>query len=291
MQETKLAPARPQIRMTRLARFRTGQLYCIAGRPAGEAEALFGKAAGPEGHGHNYRLLVSATGPVDPATGMVINIKRVDEDIKRRIVEPLDHARIDRVWPEFQTNYPTAENLALAMLRRLPAAWPTEKGNAARLTGVRLYEDDFLYAEVETVKPNIVRLTTSIEFAASHRLNNPAFSAEENRALYGKCNNEHGHGHNYVAEITVAGEVDPQTGTIVHLEQLEKLLKTEIDGQFDHKNLNVDLPYFQDRVASAENIAVTIWNILAPKIERAKLWRVRLYENPRSYFDYRGPDA
>lgn len=274
--------------MTRLARFRTGQVYAIAGRPAGEAEALFGKAAQPDGHGHNYRLLVSAEGPVDRATGMLLNIKRVDEDIKRRIVEPLDHSRIDRVWPEFTQIYPTTENLALAMFQRLPAEWATEKGGVARLTGVRLYEDDFLYAEVEAMNPNKVRLTTSIEFAASHRLNNPAFSAEENRALYGKCNNEHGHGHNYVAEITVEGEVDPYTGTIVNLEHLEGLLKREIDGQFDHKNLNVDLPYFKDRVASAENIAVAIWGILAPKIERAKLWRVRLYENARSYFDYCG---
>lgn len=281
----------PTIRMTRLARFRTGQVYRIAGRPEGEAERLFGKAAHPDGHGHNYRLLVSATGPVDPATGMLINIKRVDEDIKRRIVLPLDHGRIDRVWPEFTQQYPTTENLALAMLARLPLEWPTEKGNVARLTGVRLYEDDFLYAEVETMNPRLVRLTTSIEFAASHRLNNPAFDAAENRSLYGKCNNEHGHGHNYVAEITVEGEVDPYTGTIVNLEHLEKLLKDEIDGQFDHKNLNVDLPYFQDKVASAENIAMTIWQILAPKIERAHLWRVRLYENARSYFDYTGGQA
>ena len=140
----------------------------------------------------------------------------------------------------------------------------------------------------------MVYLTRSIEFAASHRLHAPGLSDAENRNLYGKCNNPNGHGHNYVAEITVKGQPESRTGIVVNVGKLEALLEREIEACFDHKHLNLDTPFFKERVPTAENIACVIWELLAPHIpacgERNSpaLHRVRLIETSRSWFDYYG---
>jgi 6-pyruvoyltetrahydropterin/6-carboxytetrahydropterin synthase len=148
--------------------------------------------------------------------------------------------------------------------------------------------------EINGDNPKMVYLTRSIEFAASHRLHTPQLSDEENRQLYGKCNNCNGHGHNYVVEVTVAGEPDARSGIVIDLGALEKLLENEIEDRFDHKHLNLDTGYFKDSVASAENIAIVVWNLLEKKIPACrkgggvKLHRVRLIETARSWFDYYG---
>ena len=112
----------------------------------------------------------------------------------------------------------------------------------------------------------MVLLTRKIEFSASHRYDNPKLSPEENRRVFGKCNNVHGHGHNYTLEVTVAGEPDPVTGMVLDLKDLKELLEREIMQRMDHRNLNVEVPELAGKIPTCENIALVIWNLLEPKI-------------------------
>ncbi|MGH9450634.1 MAG: 6-carboxytetrahydropterin synthase [Terriglobia bacterium] len=134
----------------------------------------------------------------------------------------------------------------------------------------------------------MIYLTRRAEFSASHYYHNPHFSAEENRRVFGKCNNPHGHGHNYTLEVTVAGEVDPATGMVLNITDLKKALETEVLEAMDHRFLNEEVPAFRESIPTTENVAIEIWRRLAPKINFGKLHRVRLYETADLYVDYYG---
>jgi len=134
----------------------------------------------------------------------------------------------------------------------------------------------------------VIYLTRRAEFSASHYYHNPAFSAEENRRVFGKCNNPHGHGHNYALEVTIAGEVNPATGMVLNIKDLKKLLEAEVLEAMDHRFLNAEVTAFATRIPTTENIAIEIWNRLAPKLTLGKLHRVRLYETADLYVDYYG---
>lgn len=131
----------------------------------------------------------------------------------------------------------------------------------------------------------MVYLTRKIEFSASHLYHNPAMSPEENRRIFGKCNNPHGHGHNYVLEVTVAGEPDEKTGMIMDLQELKRILQREVIERMDHRFLNYDVPELAGRIPTTETVAMTIWNLLEPKLRWARLHRVRLYETPDLFVD------
>ncbi len=131
----------------------------------------------------------------------------------------------------------------------------------------------------------MVYLTRKVEFSASHVYHNPEFSAEENRRVFGKCNNPHGHGHNYVLEVTVAGEPDARTGMIIDLQELRTLLQREVLDRMDHRFLNYEVAELKGRIPTTETVAMTIWELLEPKIQHARLHRVRLYETPDLFVD------
>ena len=137
----------------------------------------------------------------------------------------------------------------------------------------------------------MVSITRKIEFAASHLYHNPAFSAEENRRIFGKCNNRLGHGHNYTLEVTVAGEPDPLTGMVLDLGELKELLDREIMRRMDHRFLNYEVAELKDNIPTCENIAIVIWKLLAPRIRQGTLQRVRLYESPELFADCCGDEA
>lgn len=134
----------------------------------------------------------------------------------------------------------------------------------------------------------MIFLTRKTEFCASHRLYNPDFSPEKNEKIFGLCNNPNGHGHNYVLEVTVKGEVDPETGMVLDLKTLKKLITLEIIDKVDHKNLNIDVPFLRGLIPTAENIAIKVWEILEPKIMNGKLHEVKLFESERNMVIYRG---
>jgi 6-pyruvoyltetrahydropterin/6-carboxytetrahydropterin synthase len=134
----------------------------------------------------------------------------------------------------------------------------------------------------------MVYLTRRAEFSASHYYHNPEFTPEENQRIFGKCNNPHGHGHNYTLEVTVKGEVDGRSGFVVDLKQLKEVMNREVLDAFDHRHLNEEVAEFKKQIPTSENLAISIWKRLEPKLKVAKLHRVRLYETPDLFVDFYG---
>ncbi|HEU5411159.1 MAG TPA: 6-carboxytetrahydropterin synthase [Candidatus Acidoferrales bacterium] len=131
----------------------------------------------------------------------------------------------------------------------------------------------------------MIRLTRKIEFSAAHFYHNAEFSPAENQRIFGKCNNPHGHGHNYVLEVTVAGEPDPRTGMVLDLAELKNTLEREVMARFDHRHLNYEVPELKGKIPTCEEIASAIWKILDPKITQGRLDHLRLYESPDLFVD------
>jgi 6-pyruvoyltetrahydropterin/6-carboxytetrahydropterin synthase len=134
----------------------------------------------------------------------------------------------------------------------------------------------------------MIYITRRLEFCASHRLFNPKFSDKKNEETFGLCNNPNGHGHNYVLEVTVSGEIDPETGMVLDLKTLKKLINREIVDKVDHKNLNLDVDFMEGVIPTAENIAIKFWEILESKIDNGTLHELKLFESERNYVVYRG---
>jgi 6-pyruvoyltetrahydropterin/6-carboxytetrahydropterin synthase len=125
-------------------------------------------------------------------------------------------------------------------------------------------------------------------FNAAHRLHNPDWSDERNRDTFGLCNNPNYHGHNYELEVGVSGEIQPETGMVLDLGWLSRLIRDQVEDRFDHRNLNVDTAEFRHLIPTAENICVVIWNILRPHLPESLDLKVRLYETPRNFVEYPG---
>jgi 6-pyruvoyltetrahydropterin/6-carboxytetrahydropterin synthase len=130
-------------------------------------------------------------------------------------------------------------------------------------------------------------LTKRYRFSASHRLHNDGFSEEENRATYGKCNNPHGHGHNYALEVTVSGQVDPRTGMVYDLGVLDSAVQSAIIDRFGHENLNC-VQEFEALVPTSENLAKKVFEILKRELALVTLDRVKLDETSQNSFEYTG---
>jgi 6-pyruvoyltetrahydropterin/6-carboxytetrahydropterin synthase len=131
-------------------------------------------------------------------------------------------------------------------------------------------------------------VTRRVHFNAAHRLFNPGWSDAENARVFGICANPNYHGHNYSLEVSVEGEIDPATGYVLDVQRLKEIVTESVVRHLDHRNLNLDVPWFRDRIPSAENIAVTCWDVLAPAVRPATLTRIRLWETERNYVDYHG---
>lgn len=123
-------------------------------------------------------------------------------------------------------------------------------------------------------------------FNAAHRLYNPSWTQEKNDAVFGLCNNQNWHGHNYELEVKVIGEIDPETGYVMDLKLLKDLIKSEVEDRFDHKNLNMDCPEFNNLNPTAENICVVIYDKLRAKLAPKYDLQIRLYETERNYVEY-----
>lgn len=133
---------------------------------------------------------------------------------------------------------------------------------------------------------NKVAVFRKEHFNAAHRLHNPSWSNEKNEAVFGLCNNEHFHGHNYELIVKLVGVPDPETGYVIDLKQLSGIIKEEVLDRFDHKNLNLDTVEFANLNPTAENIAVVIYNLLRKKINPLLDLTIRLYETKRNFVEY-----
>lgn len=135
----------------------------------------------------------------------------------------------------------------------------------------------------------MIYLTRHEHFNAAHKLYNNAWSPEKNEEVFGKCANANWHGHNYELMVTVKGEINQETGFLMDVKVLSKIIQEHVCEPLDHRNLNLDVPFLQGKHPSTENVAVAIWNQIVPHLPQGvQLHRIRLYETPRIGVDYYG---
>jgi 6-pyruvoyltetrahydropterin/6-carboxytetrahydropterin synthase len=140
----------------------------------------------------------------------------------------------------------------------------------------------------------MITITRRVEFSAAHRLHNPELSAEENRRIFGICNNANGHGHNYAVEVSVKGAIPKKTGMVMDLKDLSDILQRAIHEPCDHKHLNHDVAMFEGIIPTAENLAIAFWKGVAAELTKypgVKLHGVRVIESRNNFVEYFGPDA
>ena len=133
-----------------------------------------------------------------------------------------------------------------------------------------------------------ITVSRKAHFNAAHRLHNKNWTDEKNEKIFGKCNYQNYHGHNYELIVSVTGEINPETGYVIDMGELKKIIKNEIEERLDHKNLNLDVPHFSNTIPSAENICIYIYDILRDNINSQFKLSVRLYETPRNFVEYSG---
>ena len=134
----------------------------------------------------------------------------------------------------------------------------------------------------------MVYVTRREVFSASHRLTNPELTEEENNVIYDKCNFQYGHGHNYILEVVVAGEINPKTGYVIDLKKLKKIVREIVISKVDHRHFNFDVDFMAGIIPTVENIAIGIWKLLINEINEGKLFSVKLYETENNYVEYKG---
>jgi 6-pyruvoyltetrahydropterin/6-carboxytetrahydropterin synthase len=136
----------------------------------------------------------------------------------------------------------------------------------------------------------LVYITRKEHFNAAHKLYNPKWTQEENEAIFGKCANANWHGHNFDLFVTVKGSPDKDTGFIMDLKKLRDLITEKVIEPLDHKNLNLDVPFLEGKMASIENVAIGIWEQLEPHLKNCQLHRVKLWETHNNYVEYFGEE-
>ena len=260
--------------INRRAQFSASHRYWLPELSEAQNQQKFGRGAQFPGHGHNYVLFVSLEGDLDEY-GMVQNLSQVKKVIKQEVTSQLDYAYLNHTWLDFQETLPTTENIARVIWQKLAPYLPLVK--------IQLFEHPELWADY-LGNGMEAYLTVSTHFSAAHRLAHPQLSYDQNCEIYGKCARPNGHGHNYHLEVTVKGEIDQRTGMIVDLGALQKVIDDYVVEPFDHTFLNKDIPYFDQVVPTAENIAIYIRQLLQSPIQKlgAKLHKVKLIESPNN---------
>ena len=235
----------------------------------------FGGYPSLTGLGHYLTLQVCVAGEPAGRNHYLVNIKQIDQAV-RRLGIPLVEARIR------EGRFGGGAVLLAEVFDLLKGAWP-----GVRLDALALSLSPYLKLHLLSREHPMVRLSQKFEFSASHRLHNPALSDEENRRTFGKCNNPHGHGHNYEVQVTLVGKPDAK-GVLIDIPRFEQIVATAVIDRFDHRNLNAEIPEFRELIPSVENIAMTIYRLLKPKFqsESAKLASVTVWETPKTWCEY-----
>ncbi|MBU8772096.1 6-carboxytetrahydropterin synthase [Cytobacillus oceanisediminis] len=236
------------------------------------------KAGANQMHGHNYILDVKVGGELDKKTGMVINISEIDSTIKASVLKNLDGKYLNNEM-SFLKKPPTSEEI-------LKYIWKTLNGQFEKidLLNIRLREDPWLSVMKE--REDLIQLTKRYHFSAAHRMNSPYLNAEENLDIFGKCNNIHGHGHNYYLDVTIKGHPDSTTGLLINHTEFDNIVNASVIDRYDHKFLNKDVEEFKGKNATAELIIKNIWDILYPRL--SNLYKLTLHETNKNSFEYYG---
>jgi 6-pyruvoyltetrahydropterin/6-carboxytetrahydropterin synthase len=223
------------------------------------------------GLGHYFSLEATVTGNPDPSSGCILNIKDIDQAVRHRAIPfTADFLRSGRRNPP---------ELLRKLHDLLKSAWPSSE-----LYALRLRLTPFLSYQIFSREHPMVRLSQKFEFSASHRLHNPKLSEEENRRLFGKCNNPNGHGHNYVLEVTLAS---PKQDSL-SLPTIERIVSDSVIEPLDHKNLNQEIPQFKTLIPSVENIAMVIYKMLKSPLSGAgaELKAVTVWETTKTWCEF-----
>jgi len=236
----------------------------------------FGKDFLP--HGCDFSLDVFYGGAVGARDGMIVNLSDMKPVIANAIA-PLDNAFLPDDLPDFALVRPSAENIVKWIWNRLPP-----RLDNAILARLALKESARVSAAFDGTT---MKITRKYEFAAAHRLHIPNASETENAELYGKCNNARGHGHNYGLEVTIEGEPDAETGSIIAPSVLDKIVDEIVYENYDHKHLNEDCAEFENLIPTSENLARVIFARLQPQIDKDghRLVKIGLHETQKNYFE------
>lgn len=240
----------------------------FASRPAGEGLALF------------LELSVEVTGPVGQATGFVVNVTEIDRAV-REFAVPIFAGRI-------KLDFNRAKHIGLSEIGGLlRSGWDqlADKFGTAGLSKLSLKLNPFRRIALDSKDLDMVYFCEKFEFAAMHKLWNDEFSEQHNQEVFGKCANPAGHGHNYIVEVTLTMPADRED---FRIGDFERIVDDEFIKLVDHKNLNVDVEQFGKTNPTVENIAGLAWNQLSGKFGQAKLHRVTVWENDKTYCSYEG---
>ncbi len=231
----------------------------------------------PDGIVPVVTLCVQIAGAVDPDSGMLVNIKHIDQ-IVRHVAAP---AMADMLRAEIHPIGPGV--LLTELFQRCGAALTPH-----RMRALTLNLSPWMYFQARDGELPMIRLAQKFEFSAAHRLHNPELSAEKNMELFGKCNNPNGHGHNYELEVLIGGEPDPHTGHIMPLAGFQRLINQHVIDVFDHKHLNLDCPEFAELNPTVENIAQVIFSRIQSVFPaHVKLLAVKVWETPKTCCEVR----
>ena len=240
----------------------------FASQPAGEGLSLF------------FELCTEVVGDVDPATGFVVNVADIDARV-REFVVPIFADRIKQSFRRAEH----IDFLAMAGLLGAARGCLSDKFGMARLGQLSLKLNPFRKITIGSEGFDMVYFSEKFEFAATHKLWNDSFSQERNLAVFGKCANPTGHGHNYIIEVTIempAGESDFRIG------DFEKIVDDRLIRLLDHRNLNVDVEWFRKTNPTVENITGFAWDKLVGKFGAARLHCVTVWETDKTYCSYYG---
>ena len=236
--------------------------------PVAKPSNSYGGFPSMTGLGRFYTAAVTLAGPLQADSQYLLNIKEVDDAVRTWLAEGLPR--------------PLHAATPAALLRRLAdhlhRTWPEQ------FAAVALHLTPTLMLTHSRSDPAMLRLSQTFEFSASHRLHNPALSDEQNRQLFGKCNNPLGHGHNYEVQVSIIAPPATVDGTIAGLPEFERLVDETVISRFDHKHLNLEVPEFAETNPSVENIAKVIYALLKPRV--ATLGSVTVWETPKTWCEY-----
>jgi 6-pyruvoyltetrahydropterin/6-carboxytetrahydropterin synthase len=228
------------------------------------------------GIGHYFTIEVTLLGDVKPDTGCLRNIKDIDQIVRQDAI-PLVSAFVRRgrfLGGGF-------------LISKLYDLLKDRFTDHSILHHVRLTLTPQMRLTCFAREFPMVRLCQKFEFSASHRLHNPALSDAQNQEIFGKCNNPHGHGHNYIVQVTLAGKPD-NNGVVIDVPKFEQIVSSTVIDKFDHRNLNIEIPEFSDLIPTVENISMVIYRLLKPEFAKTnvKLAGVTVWETPKTWCEY-----
>ncbi|WP_240416344.1 6-carboxytetrahydropterin synthase [Paenibacillus periandrae] len=264
------------IYLSRKMHFSAAHFYRVSTWSEEENQRVFGLCSHQNGHGHNYVLEVMIRGSLDPKSGIVVNITDIDTVTKRLIEEEFDGRFLNHEHPYFQNHVPTTEKIVEYLWYALVDKFPD-----CELYKLVLHENHYLSAEKGL--DSMVSMTRKYHFCAAHRLHSDLLSDEENKRIFGKCNNLYGHGHNYYLDVTVKGEPDAHTGMVMNLSDLDNVVNDVIIQKFDHKHLNLDVEELKDMNPTSDVLVMVINQLLSEQLPN--LYKVGLWETEKNYFE------